>query len=361
MPQLTVSQAIQHISHTLGAGTSVPSIGAYRILNDAGEYMCSAYPWAWLLGKCVTLDFESGQDHVWLPADFQELVGIELTNGVTATIHPTSMQGLVDLRTRSIGDTNLVYWYAIAHAQRQVRATGTITFSDVPVDNSTIVLDDGVNPAVTFTMDVDGGGSGTVAVDLSASGITASGVASAVQAAIVEQMEAGALEIQATVSGAVVSLTSRVAGTQGNVTITDSGTTNATYTGMSGGVDGGEPRARLEIWPDPGADDDAALTVYYRAGWETLDEDSHFISIPVWIQPLYIQLLRAFARGYEREDVSSLSQRCMEILAGPLFRAATRRDGMMQPEYGELRNGAAEMEQAGFYPFRYFDPVADPS
>jgi len=360
MPELSVSQCLAHVTHTLGSA-KVPSIGGLRILNDAGEYLCSYYPWAWLQGRRVTLDFELGQDHVWLPDDFQEVTGLNATNSITSAIRPTSMQHLIDLRTQSITTTNWVYWYAIAHSPRFERATGSITFTDVPDDDSTITIDDGVNPAVTFTMDVDGSGTGTVAVDLSESGITASGVAAALQDAIVAQMEAGNLAVDSTVDGAVVSLTSRVAGTQGNETITDSGTTNATLSGMSGGVDGGAPRARLEIWPDPLVDDAGALTLYYRAGWETLDEDSDFVSIPEWIQGLYIQLIRAFARGYEREDVASMSQRCMEVMMGPFAMSAKRRDGMMQPAYGEMHNSAADMSEAGLgYSIRY-NAVADPS
>lgn len=363
MPQLSVSQCIEHIKHTLGS-RQVPAIGAMRILNDAGEFLCSDYPWAWLQGKRVLLDFESGQDHVWLPADFQELTGMELTNGITATIHPTSMQGLIDLRTRAIGDTNLVYWYSIAYAQDHALATGTITLTGLPADDSSITLNDGVNPYVEFEFtDITGSGasgSDAVAVDISAAS-TASDAAAALQGAIATRMGSGQFEIQATVSGAVVSLTSRIPGTAGNVTITDQGTTNATLVGMTGGEDGGYPRPRLDIWPDPGADDDGAITAYYRAGFETLDEDGHFVSIPIWLQALYLQLVRAFTRGYEREDMASLSARCMEVMMGPLATAAKRRDGMAQPEYGELRNGAAEMQQAGFYPYRYFDTVADPT
>ena len=332
-----------------------------RILNDAGEYLCSFHPWVWLQGKRLTMDFESGDDFVWLPEDFQEVTGIDATNAITSGIRGTTMQHLIELRTSSITSTNWIYYYAIAHAPRAARATGTITFTGVPVDDSTITIDDGLNAAVTFTFDVDGSGTGGPAVDVSASGMTAALVAAALQDAIQDELGDGDLLVDATVSGAVVTLESRTPGTAGNVTITSSGTTNATLSGLSGGTDGGEPRARLEIWPDPDADAAGAITFYYRGGWTNLNEDSEYVSLPAWLQSLYIQLVRAFARGYEREDMAGVSERCAQIMAGPLISAAVRRDGAMQPEYGGLQNGAASMAHGRFEPFLNYGPVSDPS
>jgi len=364
MPELTVEQCIDHVRHTLASGNKVPAIGALRILNDAGEYLCSFKAWAWLQGKRFQLDFESGQDYVWLPSDFQELTGIDATNAITSGLMATTMQHLIELRTSSITSSNWIYYYAIAHEARHERATGTITFTDVPADDSTITIGDGINTAIQFALDVGGSGgpeTGDVNVDMSASGITAAGCANALQDAIQGQLLLRTLEVEASVSGAVVTLTSREPGTIGNVTITTTGTTNATITGMSGGIDGGMPRARLEIWPDPGSDDDDAVTIYYRAGWKTLDQDTEYVSIPTWLQTLYIQLVRAFARGYEREDVASLSARCAEVMGGPLALAAVRRDDMMQPSYGELMGGGADLARGRHEPFLNYGPVSDPS
>lgn len=340
---LTVQDCIGHIQHTL-ASDEVPAVGAYRILNDAGEYLCSCHHWRWLLGKRTTLDFEADQGHVWLPGNFRELISYDATQGLTSGLSLTTHQHLIELRTSSITTSNWRYWAAISHAPRYEFATGTVTFTDVPADASTIIIDDGVNGAVTFEFDTSGDGvSGSnTEVDTSASGETRSTAAAKFQTAIVGVKETGPLQVDASVSGAVVTITSRIPGTQGNVALASSGTPNATLSGLSGGRDGGRPEPRLDIWPDPVTDLVDALTIYYRAGWEHLDEDSHSVSVPEWLEALYIQLVRAFARGYEREDMRSMSDRLNELTTSGMYMHAISRDAEIQPDYGPMMGGASE-------------------
>lgn len=92
----------------------------------------------------------------------------------------------------------------------------------------------------------------------------------------------------------------------------------------------------LELYPTPVTTDASALTVYYRSGWiapYSLDDNST-IGIPEYVEPLYIQILRAFARGYEEEDQGSLDARLAELYGGVLFRTAAERDGAIQHQYG---------------------------
>ncbi len=65
---LLASDAIAHIRHTL-ASEDVPSIGAYRILNDAGQYMVNMHNWRWCEGEQATLSLTANQSYVWLPED----------------------------------------------------------------------------------------------------------------------------------------------------------------------------------------------------------------------------------------------------------------------------------------------------
>lgn len=100
---------------------------------------------------------------------------------------------------------------------------------------------------------------------------------------------------------------------------------------------------RIDVWPDIQTDDAGAVTIFYRAGWNTIEDDSERISVPEWVELLYLQLVRAVARGYEREDETSMTLRLMEVQAGPVWAAAMKQDSEMQPDYGPLRNGAAEL------------------
>ena len=111
-------------------------------------------------------------------------------------------------------------------------------------------------------------------------------------------------------------------------------------------VDRNIPTPRIEFWPTPLANDSTGLTIIYRAGWVTLENDEDVIGIPSWMHTIFIQLLRAFARGYEEEDTGSLSLRIAEIQAGPLFSVAVDRDGAVQPDLGPLEGGAAQTHAA---------------
>ena len=94
---LLVSDAIAHIRHTL-ASEDVPSIGAYRILNDAGQYMVNMHNWRWCEGVQATLSLAKDQDYAWLPDDFREIIALQPTNGLNAGFRLTTQERLLQLR-----------------------------------------------------------------------------------------------------------------------------------------------------------------------------------------------------------------------------------------------------------------------
>ena len=107
--------------------------------------------------------------------------------------------------------------------------------------------------------------------------------------------------------------------------------------GASGGV---EPI--LELWPTPGSTAADVFTIFYRAGWTDVANDTDVLAIPDYTEAPYLQILRAFARGYEEEDVASLDTRLGEVVAGPLFLSAVTRDSLIQPSYGPVENTAIQ-------------------
>lgn len=102
---------------------------------------------------------------------------------------------------------------------------------------------------------------------------------------------------------------------------------------------------RLELYPTPAENETGAVTIFYRAGWTSVKAGSDHarINIPDFMEPLFKQVLRAFGRGYEMEDEASMDRRLAEIQVGPLYRAAVRRDGNIQLNYGEMQGGAVQM------------------
>jgi hypothetical protein len=137
------------------------------------------------------------------------------------------------------GTTQESSWVAL----QNLAATGSIQ-AVVPgslLDNETFVLDDGVNPAITFEFQVTGGfvptGGAVEVVDVTAA-VTADDVALAIANAI--NGSTGTLDITAAdpTGGSLVSLTNDTPGSAGNVAITET-VTDAGFvvTGMAGGQD----------------------------------------------------------------------------------------------------------------------------
>ena len=125
-------------------------------------------------------------------------------------------------------------------------ATATFTFSDKPNEDTTIILTDTTNTAVTFVIDdaADSNVSGTKVTQIAENGGGATGTAIALVAAINDS----SLNITATRDGNKVVLTQDTAGVAGNTTITSTLTNSALSVAVpstfTGGFDGA---ARADI------------------------------------------------------------------------------------------------------------------
>ncbi|HEX7786678.1 MAG TPA: hypothetical protein VF653_10695, partial [Methylomirabilota bacterium] len=107
----------------------------------------------------------------------------------------------------------------------------------------------------------------------------------------------------------------------------------------------GTLRALLELYPEPTTEQLDGISLYYRAGFSRVDADTEIIPMPVWMEQVFLLIVRATARGYEEgeeEDSASIHARLAEIQAGPLMQAAMRTDGSMLPDVGPVSGGAAQ-------------------
>ena len=126
--------------------------------------------------------------------------------------------------------------------------TGNVAMSGLPVDGDTLILDDGVHPAITYEFD----GDASVVDSPVLQGVTIGGTAAATIAtllALVNTPTAGAvIDITASAgAGDSTDLVNDDVGTVGNVAIILSAS-NTTVTGMSGGIDGlGAPFGELTL------------------------------------------------------------------------------------------------------------------
>ena len=106
-----------------------------------------------------------------------------------------------------------------------------------------------------------------------------------------------------------------------------------------------QPVATLKVWPEPTQSTWDELTLVYRRGWLELENEDDVVSIPDWMEPLYIQYVRAFAAGYEDGQTPVERLRALEVAiarveAGRIYANAKRRDVSMQANYGPARHVA---------------------
>lgn len=114
---------------------------------------------------------------------------------------------------------------------------------------------------------------------------------------------------------------------------------------------------RLELYPTPSASATGALHIFYTRGWTVIDDATDVPNIPAYVETLYTQLVRAFAKGYEEDDTATLDERLAAIAAGPIFAACVSQDGMTQNEYGEMRGGWTDTQPM---PLNW-EPASNPS
>lgn len=101
---------------------------------------------------------------------------------------------------------------------------------------------------------------------------------------------------------------------------------------------GGQPVPRLEVWPKSDTAEQS-FTIFYRGGWHEPATDSEVLTIPGWLNDVYIELLKAVVMGHEEPENGSVMARVDAVKASTIWLDAVLRDGAAQPEHGAYRNG----------------------
>lgn len=102
----------------------------------------------------------------------------------------------------------------------------------------------------------------------------------------------------------------------------------------------GPPVPRLELYPTPQTNDASALTMFYRGGWIIPADDEALMPIPAYAEVAFTQAVRAFAIGYQKED---LDPRLVGLMSGTIWDGAITTDGTVQPDFGKMRGGAVSI------------------
>jgi hypothetical protein len=98
--------------------------------------------------------------------------------------------------------------------------------------------------------------------------------------------------------------------------------------------------ARLELYPVPATTAADVIRITYRACWKVLTKPNQVPNIPIYVEPLFVQLLQAFAAGMAD---GSVSQRVALIRASELFMSVAERDGSQASTAGTISGGAMQM------------------
>lgn len=359
---LTAKEALGHVRHALSSD-KMPTVGGLRILNDAGESLVNMHSWRWLEGAQAFLSLRSGVDHVWLPENFRELMSVVASNSLNAGIELTTPDQIARHRADSSG-TALHYLAAVVYSPREVETYGTAALADVVQGNTLTIGGSGVSVVYTFRDALGTDGTypkvNTAREVLIGSNNAADAVAliNAINDTpdLVVDAKIGSatnlVEIRSKSPGQFITDTFSLAQVGGTITLVGPIQTSGP---------GGAPRPRLDLWPTPGADKVDGLTAYFRAGWRSVRGDKDAISIPSFIEPLYIQMVRTFALGYERDSEADISRRLGAMRGSTMFKDARARDAQLHPTYGPFINGSAAAELSGVSPMWNFGSVGGPS
>lgn len=106
----------------------------------------------------------------------------------------------------------------------------------------------------------------------------------------------------------------------------------------------GPPRMQLQVWPMPTVDAIESMICTYVGGrWSATNKpgDSSVIPLPDdgSCNALYVQIVRAFARGWEHDDTHSVEGELAMIADGRIFKAAKDRDNRRVHGWGRPKHG----------------------
>ncbi len=86
---------------------------------------------------------------------------------------------------------------------------------------------------------------------------------------------------------------------------------------------GGQPVPRLELYPVPSENVTGGLIYYAKQGWVTWPDEVTAAPIPEWLESLYIEIVRAVARGWEVRRARIWAS-CKRVYSSALPRRRTR-------------------------------------
>ena len=365
---LTLPILREHINHAVGGAPSAP-LDHLELVNQAGEYLTTIHPWKWLENQEAKLNLRGNVTATGLNfvADYGDK-GAKSSDRVDQLIHaslsPFSTYSKVSGDQIEItGGTGGRKGFYIVDGGGPAPETGTggtyllvehnpLMYNTGPIANADLTNNDITCTVHCNRIQLPKDFAELIAINSS------SGLLNNVQLTSYEDL----LQKKASSFNAGTGSTYWAAVGHSR----DRVGSNVATTGSNPFGSAEEVTPSLEIWPSPTVNETAAITIYYRAGWPfdlyslANTHDYMGLRIPRYLEALFIQIVRAFAQGYEDTDVSMLDQRLTSLLNGALFNTAVKRDASVQPHYGTIQHGAVS-GGVGTSGFENFNTISAPS
>lgn len=102
----------------------------------------------------------------------------------------------------------------------------------------------------------------------------------------------------------------------------------------------------LRLYPAPTAAD--TYTLLYDARWADVNDDTDLVPIPTFLEYIFEEWVRAYARGLDEEDAVPLMDRLAALKASEMFMDACRRDGESTGTAIPPNDGPAGQGMRGF-------------
>lgn len=114
---LTAQQAIEHARFTVaGSHGQFPGpVNPYGLVNEAGEWMVSAYEWHWCLGRITSLSTVAGVDSAELPDDYGGDIALFHSDNLVRRLDLVSMAEFLELRTTAPIQSGLISYATVSY------------------------------------------------------------------------------------------------------------------------------------------------------------------------------------------------------------------------------------------------------
>ena len=321
---LTADQALAHATHATGLDSL--KVDSLQLLNNAGYHLVNMHPWNWLTPQTA-----------WLSGRANISIGTATWTEATKTL--TQVGAFADYTFvdgdifEATGGTNVI--------------TGATGGKHVVVASR--VDDDSITLAESIS---------STAADLGTGDITGT-----LHTPRIEMpSDFGAIQHLTSTNSLVNNIQlvphSEIALLRTNqIEVTSSWSYRAAVTYV-----GSPPRPVLDVYPDIISDNaNDIFQMFYKKSWNRLSSLSATVDIPDFCNALYLQLVRAFALGYEDEDQANLEQRLLQLEAGMLFKNAREFDRVVQAAYGRMRGGAVKPSARRYGPNALATEISGPS